>query len=372
MRRRFARSIGRSLRRWEERPAPSIAINGAFRGQAVTGQQRFASEIARALVGEFPERVREIAPPETVASDRLWSWLWAQVLPFRLRRGEFLLTLTSRCPIWCPRQVSTVHDLFVVNHPEWYSCVYRLTHRVTLRAQMRGSRLLLAVSGPVGDDIRKLTRNDVAIVPNAPASAFSPRSRDQLEAPLAALGVEYRGYLLSVASADPRKNISSLVDAFSSLPEHLQARYPLVLVGGRNASFARADIPPSRWVRHLGYISDDTLAQLYAGARAVVLPSIDEGFGLPAVEALAAGTDVVAHDVPVLRWVCDKSAEYIEYGASPDDIARALTRLLSRDPTPESEAAARSASVSERFAWPTSARLIVTALDNLAADGRRG
>jgi glycosyltransferase involved in cell wall biosynthesis len=137
-----------------------------------------------------------------------------------------------------------------------------------------------------------LPREQIAIIPEAPAPAFRPRSREEVEAVRRRHNLPER-YLLWVGrltAPDPRKRVGALVRAERSLP--------LVLVGATG-----------RWARELsgvrltGELPDEELAAVYTGAQALVFPSDDEGFGLPPVEALACGTPVAAADVPALREV---------------------------------------------------------------------
>jgi len=134
-----------------------------------------------------------------------------------------------------------------------------------------------------------------------------------------------REYLLWVGGLrhpDPRKRVAALAEAPRDLP--------LVLVG-----------EPGQWARELpgviltGGVDDDELAALYSGARALVFPSGDEGFGLPCVEALACGTPVVATDGPALREVLGDRASFV----APDDLegllaAAARAERPAPDPVP--------------------------------------
>src|SRR5205085_2607131 len=111
-------------------------------------------------------------------------------------------------------------------------------------------------------------------------------------------------YVLSVATREPRKNLNNLVEAFGVLKRqgHL-LRHVLVLVGapgwGPELDALRG-VKPS-WLRELGYLRDEDMAALFARADVLVQPSIYEGFGMPAAEAAALGTRVLATDIPELR-----------------------------------------------------------------------
>jgi len=200
--------------------------------------------------------------------------------------------------------VVTVHDLVQQKRPGEHL-------RAGLRGGMRHLALaratrLIVPTHAVAVDAEEILRVDaerIDVIAEAPATAFSPRSAQEVTTVRERHGVP-EDYLLWVGDLrhpDPHRRVTALVDA----PREL----PLVLVGAAG-----------QWARELpgvivtGDVDDDELAALYTGARALLLPSADEGFGLPAVEALACGTPVVASDGPSLREVLDGRATFVEAG----------------------------------------------------------
>ena len=143
---------------------------------------------------------------------------------------------------------------------------------------------------------------------------------------------------------------------------------PLVLVGppGWGEALDTAGLPPGA-VRTPGYLPQPDLARVVAGAAAVVVPSWYEGFGLPALEALACGTPVVAADLPALREVLGDQAELVPPG-DPAALAGALARVLD-DPGGEPARAARRARAAG-FTWETCAQATLSAY-RLALESRR-
>ena len=143
----------------------------------------------------------------------------------------------------------------------------------------------------------------ITVIHEAPAPGLRERGADEVAAVREryALPAEYLLWVGGLQTPDPRKRIAALVRA----PREL----PLVLVGATKP-----------WAHELpdvtltGRVSDDELAAIYSGARALVFPSDDEGFGLPTVEALACGTPVVASDIPVLREVLGDRATLVPVG----------------------------------------------------------
>ncbi|MDJ0376966.1 glycosyltransferase [Cryobacterium sp. PH31-L1] len=176
------------------------------------------------------------------------------------------------------------------------------------------------------------------------------------------LGLTAKKYILSVGSRDPRKNASALIRAHGSLPSSTQLEFPLILVGaGASSAFDTSATLIETGVRHLGYVSDEILAMLYAQARLVVFPSIDEGFGLPAIEALACGADLLVSEIPVLRWVCGQHAEYFSL-ADTSALVRALSLLIHAPSAGTGTPEERSSYATERFSWSTTVKVIENAI----------
>jgi glycosyltransferase involved in cell wall biosynthesis len=292
-----------------------IAVNQSYVTQRVTGQQRYAHEIASRLLPRPGVVALEPTGWWRGSSARVWAWALS-VLPARAG-SRVLVSLTARAPLWARRHVLVVHDLFVLTNPEWFSRVYVWTHAPLLRAQLRTARALVAVSEPVA---AQLAAYDVpvSVAPNAPSAVFSAPSGPADAQVLEARGLRSGSYLLAVGSLDPRKNLPALAEAYAALTAEERAAHPLVVVGGGSAIFRSEQI---RWpdeVVDAGYVSDDELRALYAGARAVVFVSWAEGFGLPLVEAAAAGAgSLVISDIPVFRWVCGDAAHYVDPGSVP-------------------------------------------------------
>jgi len=204
----------------------------------------------------------------------------------------------------CP-QVVTLHDLVPLKRRATYLRSGR-SHHLRYMAVARAERVIVPTQ-VVARDAEEVLRIDperIVVVPEAPAPAMAPRGADQVAAvrEAHALPEDYLLWVGGLDHPDPRKRVTELANAARDLP--------LVLVGAAK-----------RWAHELpnvtltGQVTDDELAALYSGARALVLCSDDEGFGLPPVEALACGTPVVACDVPAVREVLGDRATFVE----PDD-----------------------------------------------------
>lgn len=207
--------------------------------------------------------------------------------------------LRARCP-----QVVTLHDLVPLKRRAEY---LRTGVRFRLRymAVQRAERVIVPTSAVARDAVARLgiDGDRIAVIAEAPATAMTPRGEEEVEAARRryALPPEYLVWVGGLEHPDPRKRVADMVAARRELP--------LVLVG-RNGHWAR-ELPG---VTLTGHVPDDDLAAIYSGAHALVLPSEDEGFGLPVIEALACGTPVVACDLPALREVVGERATFVEPG----------------------------------------------------------
>lgn len=339
-----------------------IRVNGAFRSQRITGQQRYATEIAARLLKR--PGVSEGAGAGTGPDSPLSAWARTQFAGLRRGGGERLVSLTSRGPVVARRHVVVVHDLFVLDHPEWYSKKYVATHAPILRAQIRSAELLAAVSEPVAQRLRETVGRGkrVVTVPNAPAQQF----RIGLTPPEACRthGLLEGEYVLAVGSQEPRKNLDRLIAAHAELPANLRTQYPLVLVGAAASIYAASGASDDEGVIRLGYVDDDELSRLYSAAAVVSFTPLDEGFGLPAVEAIASGSDLLASDIPVLRWVCDDMATYVNPLSVPS-ITAGLRNAL-ENPTSSTVRRQRAEAVRRRFSWEASAATLYDAIGELS------
>ena len=142
-------------------------------------------------------------------------------------------------------------------------------------------------------------------------------------------------YALHVGTLEPRKNIEAMLSCWRQVRRQLDDPPLLVLCGkyGWKTDSIRAEVEAATqegWVRHLGYVSEEELAALYEHAQMVLFPSLYEGFGLPAVEALWAGTPLVCSDLPVLREVAGDTALFAPPDR-PDLLAAAVVRVLTEE-----------------------------------------
>jgi glycosyltransferase involved in cell wall biosynthesis len=224
-----------------------------------------------------------------------------------------------------------------------------------------------------------ITPERLAIVPEAPDPVFHPRTPAEVELALAPLGLAAGSFLLSAGGISPHKNLESLVAAYAELLRRAGDAPQLVLAGDLQddpylSSAAEikaliAELGLGGRVLLPGFVEDETLACLYAGAVAVVLPSLAEGFGLPAVEAAACGAALVLSDLPAHRETLGQAALFV----APSDVrsmADALERVLG-DSALRSSLAERARRAVSRLSWDTSAEALRRLIAEVVSPRRR-
>lgn len=231
--------------------------------------------------------------------------------------------------------IMTLHDLTHVHYPHTQPADrLREIERQVASGLERATRVMTD-SQFIADEIARhysLPADKLVVAPLGHAPRFHPRSTDQLAATLNNFGLRERGYLLCVGTLEPRKNLQLALDGYLALPEALRRHYPLLIAGmrgwgGEQLKGSLRNALASGQVRLLGYQSDQGLAELLAGARLLLFPSLYEGFGLPVLEAMASGTPVVLSKRASLPEVAGNAGLYIE----PEDAqgcARALQSLI--------------------------------------------
>ena len=196
-----------------------------------------------------------------------------------------------------------VYDLSFVRYPEAHPH-QRLRDLEALPALIERSSLVHTISEFSKSEIVSVfgtSPDKIFVAPPAASSIFQPLGDGATRSEIAKFDLSLHGYLLTVGTLEPRKNLKTLISAYAQLTSAERTRAPLVVVG--NAGWGDLDLPRETeslksdgTLRFLGAVSDVQLRSLYEGAIALVFPSIYEGFGMPAVEALACGTQV-AHSL---------------------------------------------------------------------------
>ncbi|WP_217914376.1 glycosyltransferase family 4 protein [Miltoncostaea marina] len=261
-------------------------------------------------------------------------------------------------PGWCPCPVLlAVHDATFMTDPQWLGARARAVLRGLVPRSARRARVVLALSATAAADVARALRlpeHKLRVVSPHPAPVFTPEDPGDAGGAAARVAARFGlgRYCLAVGDLGPRKNLGALGDAVRAVRAR-GTELELALVGKPGPGGERiAAQSGGRW---LGHVDDATLADLYRAAAVTAYPSLYEGFGLPAVEAMACGSPVVASDRGALPEVTGGAAVLTEPSAR--GIADGLTLALDpgvagrlRAMGPE-RAAAYSQAAMGRAAW---------------------
>jgi len=291
----------------------------------------------------------------------LWSlWDAPRALrrePVALFHGVTGFELPPRGP-W--QLVTTVHDLVPFRFPALVPPRHRWAVRCLLGGAIRRARTVIAVSEATRQEVLARFRVDparVVVVPEAAPDGYAPPSAEALAAVRARYGL-VRPYVLFVGLLEPKKNLGVLLEAVARLRRGRDwGDAELVVVGapgwGADPRSRVAALGLEGVVRFLGPAPDPDLPALYGGALAFAFPSRWEGFGLPVLEAMAAGAPVVTSNRGALPEITAGAARLVEPAAAP--LAEALGALLA-DPGERARRRAAGLARAAEFSWARTAR----------------
>ena len=360
----------------------TVWINARFLDRPVTGVERVARELLSVLAtqhldddgcwldGERRFRFRLVAPASTRApspwpnlplerAGALDGHAWEQLdLPLRTR-GDWLVSLCNTGPLVKRHHILFLHDAQPFVIPGNFSLPFRLWYRLLFHMAGRWSSNILVNSFFTRRELhRHVGLRTEKMTLCYPGSEHACNEKAGANGPLR-FDLPKEPFLLAVASANPNKNFDAVVRALDMLGDKAP---PCVIVGCTDQrQFGNVILDPER-VTHLGYVSDEELFALYRRALCLVFPSFYEGFGLPPLEAMAAGCPVITSQTSAMPEICGTAAEYCD----PRDyrsLARAILRV--------SESRARRMAMIENgllrarmFSWHISGHRILELIAN--------
>lgn len=279
----------------------------------------------------------------------------------------FAPAYTAPLRLPCPFAL-TIHDLSYFAHPEWFGWREGLRRRLLTRLAANRARVVLTVTQFSKDEIQAYLGLPAGRIEAIPHGAGLPAALHAARTP--ADGAGRAPLVLYVGSVFNRRRVPDLITAFGLVAERIpDARLEII---GENRTFPPQDLdalarasPAGDRIRIRSYVPEAELAAAFSRASAFAFLSEYEGFGLPPLEALAAGVPPVLLDTPVAREVCGAAARFV----APGDVAAtaaALVELLGSE-TSRREVLAAAPSVLSRYAWPATARRTMEALEAAGA-----
>ena len=300
--------------------ASQVVVNGRFLARRITGVERHGREV-----------LRFIGNSSRLESTHRQGWMghaWEQfILPGRLGADSVLWSPANAGPLLVRNQALTIHDLSPLEHPEWFRAGFATWYKLFLPLVVKRVRKIFVPSEYVkGKVSRRFQIANVTVTPNGvDHSIFCPDAmQTTFELPAR--------YVLFVGTLERRKNLNGLLHAWNQIKNQFKDTW-LVIVGASGRVFKAVNLPKHlERVRFLGYVDDRTLAGLYAQATLFVLPSYEEGFGLPALEAMACGAPVIASDGGALPEIVEEAGR-IFCLSEPAGLSEALSDCLSSGST---------------------------------------
>lgn len=314
------------------------------------------------------DQVLGILPQGWSSSVLTWpgrGWMSLRMSWEMLRRKPSVLFVPGQAlPTICPRAtVTTVHDLAFVRRPDLYEPETRKRlKRVTKRAVKKANKIIVPSQATKQDlvELYRVAESRVVVIPEAANTNLFHRYTQEEARPTLQ---KYRlgtNFFLVVGRLEKKKNIINLIRAFELFKSRrgIGDPFELVFIGEPGWGYGEMKkyfelSPHKTQIRQLGYVEDEEVAVLMSQAIAYLFPSWYEGFGIPNLEAMAAGTVLVSSDIPAHREVVG-DAGLLVAPEEPEAWAHALERIV-KDGTLRTELIAKGAQRVKQFSWEKTA-----------------
>lgn len=348
-----------------------VYVNGKFLTQKMSGVQRYASELVRHYT-LLNKEITLVAPSQGVLDDvynmpcervstgggagLVWEqWQLPQYV--KQQQNPMLLNLCNVAPVLYKNKVTCIHDIAFVRYPQFFSKTFYYYYKTLMPLIIRSSRHIITVSEFSKKELMDyygLAEKQVSVVPNAGFQSLPENSNGKplLNEP----------YFLFVGSADPRKNLLLLLQAYEAAQ---LKQTKLVVAGAGYKSFNSALIQQveafaaNPMIQFMGAVSNEQLTSLYQHTKAVIVPSVYEGFGLPVAEGLSAACQVIASDIPIFREVAGEHAIYFD---SKENLTSLLLLMDKQDKRLNIDG---QNYILSKYSWNQSAECLRTTLESL-------
>jgi glycosyltransferase involved in cell wall biosynthesis len=328
--------------------------------RAAPDDWRFTAMVGKANPHEFDGVALRHAPLDTESP--LKRIVWEQTIqPFALRQFDLYHALAFVSPLICVKpSVVTVYDLSFIHYPQVLPPARRLYLRLLTALSCRRAKRVIGISASTARDVQETfgippDKIDVALG-GYDSDQYHPLTPADIETFRTREGLPERFWLF-LGTLEPRKNLTTLLDAYAQLPRN--ERLPLILAGGKGWDYQPIFERVAHYgltddVRFPGFIPADDLPLWYNSAEIFVYPSVYEGFGLPPVEAMACGTPVIVSDASSLPEAVGDAGLRIP----PHDVtawAEALKTAF-HDANWREDARQRGLDQARQFTWENTAR----------------
>lgn len=360
-----------------------VGIDAQMLCRPVTGIERYAMEIIRRMLCMYPDVEFFLYAPLSINNQfnsspnltiraanfkfgSVGRLFWAQtILPFWANKDELDVYWgpAHRIPHLLSHKIArvvTIHDLVWKFAGETMRPLNRVIERVLMPDAVRLADRVVADSQSTAEAIViefPLAKMKTQVIYLGATELPPPSASDVL----LELGID-RSYMLFVGTLEPRKNLRRLLQAYATLDSSIQAKYLLVIAGGKGwgnqdmVTLIR-ELRIENSVRLTGYVNDEMLATLYQYALFLAMPSLYEGFGLPLLEAMSFGVPVLTSSCSSMPEVAGDAGFLVE-PLNIDSIAQGVAKLLT-DERYRNSLAVRAKSNAARFGWEKAAKEIM-------------
>jgi glycosyltransferase involved in cell wall biosynthesis len=323
------------------------------------------------LVGEkrTADWIREHGPKGRVelVSSQIYSIGEQLRLPWQGSSADVFWSPHYNIPLFFPgRIIATIHDVLHVVHPEYFpGLLKRVYAEIMFRAVMRRCQQVVCISEFTAEELSRVTgasRSRIKVIPNGVDETWFKKPKPEIPS---------EPYFIYVGGSKPHKNLLRLLEAFSGIVDRLPHR--LVLVGKR-AGYFTGYPQVEEMVARLGprvqlteWIHEDQLHVLVGGATALVFPSLYEGFGLPPLEAMAAGCPVLASRAGPMPEVCGPAVTYFD-PTSTEEMQGAMLGTAAWTPEERARLIEPGIERARLYSWDRTARLLLEVFEKAASD----
>jgi len=367
---------------WGDFSGVEVAIDRLVGALArVDTENEYVLYVSRDFTGTSPRCANwSVRRAEVLSCNRLARISWEQGrLPKLAARDKldvlhapgYLAPLRCRAPV-----VLTVYDLFALTQPALSRPANALHYRVALPRSIRRAARVIVPSYFVYEEVRTRLRvpaDRMTVIPLGVEECSKPVCDRELLLTVRRKHQLPERFLLFVGNLEPKKNLPRLLQAFARASQAVRGEITLVLAG--KPAWGRQNLPAlveelglRDHVRFLRYVPSPDLPALYTLAEAFVFPSLCEGFGLPALEAMACGTPVVASGTTALGEVVGDAAERVD-PESVDSIAQGVLNVL-RLPDRRAELVTRGLRRAADFTWDRTAKETIGVYRHAAREAR--
>ena len=340
--------------------ANKLPLNSEIEELKLYSSHRWIKDADHALkANQMLASIRKNVPLKGTA---LKLYTWQKNLWFKQKSKPFDKNYLLHSPNYLllpfeGKSVTTIHDLSFIRYPETHPKERVAILEKELPKSIAQASAIITDSDYIKHEVQQIlgiADEKIHVVPLGVSNDYHPYTEEEYQPVLKKHKLDKIKYILSVATLEPRKNLNSLIDAYLLLPRAVRSEYKLVVAGARGwlskDLLLRIEVLVKRGdIISLGYIDSEDLPYIYSGSHGFALPSLYEGFGLPILEAMAAGTPVLTSTSSSLPEVA-AGAAILTNANDIEDISAGLLKLI-EDTSWRKQAVIKGLARAQEYTW---------------------